>query len=51
MRKALLVLIGVVVAVGLAVGGTLLSRGKDSEPKELTLVYTNSVMGSISASG
>lgn len=51
MKKALLVLIGVAVAVGLAVGGTLLSRGKESEPKELTLVYTHSVMGAISASG
>jgi hypothetical protein len=51
MRKALLVLVGVIVATGLAVGGTLLSRGKDNEPKELTLIYTHNVIGQISATG
>ncbi len=47
----LLVLIGVGVAVGLAVGGTLLSRSKELESKELTLVYTHNVNGEIAASG
>ncbi len=51
MRKMLLILIGVGVAVGLAVGGTLLSRSKEIVPKELTLIYTHNVVGEISASG
>lgn len=51
MKKLLLVLIGVGVAVGLAVGGTLLTRSKEIEPKELTLIYTHDVVAEISASG